>query len=512
MHPLLKRQLRKLSLDAEKVPTLQEWTQLLERIGRTYGQGDQDRYTIERSLMVSSREIQEMWEKASISEERYRVLFDGMPLPIVLFDPTTLQIIQANDAALRLYGYSEEELLALTMLDLKVERDDPELQRVADAAPDAGAKQSVVPWRGVKRHRRKDGSTLDLDITSHVITVGGRRAVLAQNVDVTEKLRLEDQLRQSQKMEAVGRLAGGIAHDFNNILAVILADADYAKEELGEHAQVKPLLEEIEAAATRAASLTHQLLAFSRRQVLQPRVLSLNIVVSDMERMLRRIIGEDVKLEIDLDSTLSSVKADPGQIEQVIMNLVVNARDALDLGGRVTVRTENVHGGGGPVPSEIGADCVVLTVSDDGSGMDAQTVARIFEPFFTTKKIGKGTGLGLATVFGIVKQSGGVVHVESELGRGSSFKVFLPRVDEPARRVEGGSLRVEASGCERVLLVEDDPHVRRAVTQALERRGYKVEQANDGEDAVCRFRGAHAFDIVVTDLVMPGMDGVAVVK
>ena len=639
VHPLLQRQLRKLSVDAGSPPNAEQWKRLIERITRTYEQADQDRYTIERSLMVSSREMQDVcarlarseasfkglverspdsifvraghtilyanaamadllgipdaaelvgasslahlhpddverlvrcremqvegkdiglvearwvrrdgavaiveggssailfdgapaWltvvrdvttqrkaeeeiERAAselrLSEERYRVLFDGMPLPIILFDPATLEILQANDAALQLYGYTETELLARTMTDLKVERDDPELRQVASVAPPSRASGRAVRWRGMKQHRRKDGSTLDLEITSHLITVGGRRAVLAQNVDVTEKLRLEEQLRQSQKMEAVGRLAGGIAHDFNNILAVILADADYAKEQVGEDEQLKSLLEEIESAAARAASLTHQLLAFSRRQVLQPRVLSLNVVVSEMDRMLRRIIGEDVKLELELDPLLASVKADPGQLEQVIMNLVVNARDALPPGGRVTIRTQNANA----APSEIGSDCVVLTVSDDGTGMDAETVARIFEPFFTTKAVGKGTGLGLATVFGIVKQSGGVVHVVSEIGHGSSFNVFLPRVDEPALCIERTSQRMGAVGSERVLLVEDDPHVRRAVTQALERRGYTVVQANDGEDAVCRFRSAHAFDMVVTDLVMPGMDGVAVVR
>ena len=643
MHPLLQRQLRKLGLDAERAPTDAQWRALLERIGRTYEQADQDRYTIERSLMISSHEMQDMcaqvtrseanfkelveqspdpvfvrdgntvlyanaamarllgcdgpselvgtnsldfvhpddvdelvakrrlrakgnaglqveirWVRRDgsaviveggsteitfdgapawltivrdvteqrrakhelertardlrLSEERYRVLFHGMPLPMVLFDPATLHILQANDAALRLYGYSEEELLRMKMTDLKVEPVDAELHHVADAALEATSDAPASLWRGMKRHRRKDGSTMDLDITSHVITVGGRRAILAQNVDVTEKLQLEEQLRQSQKMEAVGRLAGGIAHDFNNILAVILADADYLKEETGEASELRPHLEEIESAAKRAASLTHQLLAFSRRQVLQPRTLSLNAVVTDMERMLRRLIGEDVRLDMILAPDLRAVKADPGQLEQVIMNLVVNARDSIVPGGRVTIRTSSVDAAGKSRPPEFAGDCVRLTVSDNGTGIDEKTLGRIFEPFFTTKDVGKGTGLGLATVFGIVKQSGGVVKVESEVGRGSDFHVYLPCAASDAIVPSARSSRdICAVGSESVLLVEDDPHVRRAVTQALERRGYRVVQADDGEDAVQRFRtGAASFDIVVTDLVMPGIDGVAV--
>ena len=646
VHPLLQRQLRKLGLESNRPPTDAQWRALLERIGRTYEQADQDRYTIERSLMISSHEMQDMcsqvtrsetnfkelveqspdpvfvrsddiilyandamarllgcdgasdlvgtnsldfvhpddidelvakrrlrargdramqieirwvrrdgsmviveggsteitfdgapaWltivrdvteqrrakrelERAAndlrLSEERYRVLFHGMPLPIILFDPATLEILQANDAALELYGYSEAELLALTMRDLKVEPGDPELRHVADCAVDSDPELPAVPWRGIKRHRRKDGSTLDLDITSHAVMVGGRRAILAQNVDVTDKLRLEEQLRQSQKMEAVGRLAGGIAHDFNNILAVILADADFLKEETGESSPLRPHLEEIESAAMRAASLTHQLLAFSRRQVLQPRTLSLNSVVTDMERMLRRLIGEDIRLEMVLAPELRTVKADPGQLEQVIMNLVVNARDSLVSGGRVTIRTSSVEEGQSRTrPAEISGDCVLLTVSDNGTGIDEKTLHRIFEPFFTTKEVGKGTGLGLATVFGIVKQSGGIVQVESALGRGSDFHVYLPCADSDAIPPSMRSSReIQAPGSEHVLLVEDDPHVRRAVTQALERRGYRVVQADNGEDAVERFRtGAAAFDIVVTDLVMPGIDGVAVAE
>ncbi|HEX7665227.1 MAG TPA: PAS domain S-box protein [Polyangiaceae bacterium] len=463
----------------------------------------------------------EQFERASValrgSEERSRHLFERSPMATVLFDVETHLILDVNDAACALYGYGRDEFIGLSFASLKIAAERaafaPDVQRMCDNYR-AGID---TKFRAVKVHVKKDGSLVDLDFTSYMIELGGRAVILAQCYDVTEKRALEDQLRQSQKMEAVGRLAGGIAHDFNNILAVILADADFVKYELGLEHELACHLTEIEDAASRAAALTKQLLAFSRKQVLQPRVLSVNDAVQDMERMLRRLIGEDFALELALDPAAGSSEADPNQLEQVIMNLVVNARDAMTSGGKVTIATSNTR----IEPDDIGwpADMapgpyILLSVADTGSGMDALTMSRIFEPFFTTKEMGKGTGLGLATVFGIVRQSGGLVRVTSEPGRGSTFHVYLPRIDSVAtptwRPPPDPSL---SYGNERILLVEDDAHVRRAVTHVLRRRGYDVVEAPSGEDALTLFGGSEApFDIVVTDLVMPGLDGVVVAE
>jgi PAS domain S-box-containing protein len=449
-----------------------------------------------------------------LSEERYRVLFDSAPIIVVVFDPATLRVLEVNDAATILYGYSREEFLKLGMLDLKVDQADAELKG-AQSEVLSGAPQRPYVWRGIKEHRKKNGEIVQLDLSSHGVTIEGRRAVLSMAYDVTDKRRLEEQLRHSQKMEAVGRLAGGVAHDFNNILAVILADTDYVKEELGAENPVWPQLDEIGAAAERAAALTHQLLAFSRRQILKPRVLALNAVVTDMERMLRRLIGEDMVLEMKLEPTLGAVMADPGQLEQVIMNLIVNARDAMTHGGRITMQTHNMEvlAGDRERPVDLApGPYVALTVTDTGSGMDDATIARIFEPFFTTKGVGRGTGLGLSTVFGIVQQSGGFIHVTSRVGVGSSFRISLPRVDQHiASSTKKIPSATAAIGDERVLLVEDDPHVRRAAKRALQRRGYSVIEAANGEEAIARYRGREEeFDLVVTDIVMPGLDGVEV--
>jgi two-component system cell cycle sensor histidine kinase/response regulator CckA len=327
-----------------------------------------------------------------------------------------------------------------------------------------------------------------------------------------ERGRLEEQLRQAQKMEAIGRLAGGVAHDFNNLLTAINGYSEVLLADMPPDDRLRPYVEEIVKAGERATRLTQQLLVFSRKHRVEPEVLDLNAVIADTAGMLRRLIGEDIVLLTRLDPTIGRVRADSGQLQQVLMNLAVNARDAMPDGGRLTIETANVDLDV-PAPRTFGdvppGAYVMLAVSDTGCGMDAETQAHIFEPFFTTKEATKGTGLGLSTVYGIVQQSGGHIWVYSEPERGSVFKVYLPRVAEPsAPRAAPPAPATATGGSETVLLVEDDEQVRALMVSALHGCGYEVLEASDGIQALLVV-GQHTgpIDLLVTDLVLPGMSG-----
>jgi len=344
-----------------------------------------------------------------------------------------------------------------------------------------------------------------VDENDEVQFIGG------MGIDITERRQLEDQLRQSQKMEAVGRLAGGVAHDFNNLLTVISGYGDMIMRGLAPDDPLHGCIEEVLKASSRATSLTNQLLAFSRRQVIQPRILDLNILVANMDRMLRRVIGEHIELETVLTPSLGSVKADAGQLEQVIMNLAVNARDAMPEGGRLFIRTGNVDV---PHSSRLHADvrpgCYVrLTVADTGKGMDAEIMIHLFEPFYTSKATGKGTGLGLSTVYGIVKQSGGEIVVESEPGSGATFHIYLPRIVGVLDTAHPAGIQPTVrAGTETILLVEDEPGVRQLVREMLHRLGYTILEAGGGAEALRIFdqhRGV--IDLLLTDVIMPHMSG-----
>ncbi|MCC6858514.1 MAG: PAS domain-containing protein [Bryobacterales bacterium] len=336
--------------------------------------------------------------------------------------------------------------------------------------------------------------------------------VLVVVEDITEQRQLEERLRQSQKMEAVGTLAGGVAHDFNNLLTVISGYSELLRESLGAESRLLPEVEEIQKAADRAASLTSQLLAYSRKQMLRPRPISLNAVVSGIEPMLRRLIGEHIALHLVLDPAARMVKADPGQVEQVILNLAVNARDAMPEGGRLTIETREVdlqQAEAGQLPLPASGRYVLLAVSDTGHGMDKETLAHLFEPFFTTKQMGRGTGLGLSTVYGIVRQSGGYIWAHSEPGMGATFRIYLPVLCEaPAETQPQPRPAGAAAGTETILLVEDEASLRRMVAEALGRCGYTVLQAGGGEEALSVAR-AHKgpLHLLVSDVVMPGMNG-----
>jgi PAS domain S-box-containing protein len=418
-----------------------------------------------------------------------------------------LRIIDVNKCFLELGGHQREDVIGRSASDL-------------DLWGSAAAQDSFLETVGRERSLRdqeiqvvdKEGVTRTYQISAEIINLQGEECILSLTNDITEHRALEEQLRQAQRMESIGQLAGGVAHDFNNLLTAITGYSEISLRRLGIHHPVSKNIEQIRKAGTRAASLTRQLFAFSRRQMLQPRLLDLNALVSDMNSMLQRLIGEDIDLITILKSDLGQIKADPGQIEQVVMNLVVNARDAMPRGGMITIETTNVDLDRFYSRSHVSAvpgPCVLLAITDTGAGIDAATQKRIFEPFFTTKEIGKGTGLGLSTVYGIVKQSDGYIWVYSEVGKGTTFKVYLPRVDESEEAEPIGALQPEAlSGRETVLIVEDEDQLRDLAQQILEENGYSVFTAANGADGlrVCEeFRGR--FDLVITDVVMPLMSG-----
>lgn len=440
------------------------------------------------------------------SEARYRQLFQAITDPVLVCDRTTLACLAVNDAAVAEYGYSRDEFLTMTLQDIYPPEDVPaSMERLAQAG-------SSPERRGVWRHQKKTGEIISVEISTYGLTFADRSACLMQARNVTEQQQLEEQFRQAQKMEAIGRLAGGIAHDFNNLITVIKGYSELLQSRISASDPAAQLLGEIYQAGERAGTLTSQLLAFSRQQVLAPQALNLNTVVSNTETMLRRLIGEDIILTTDLSPSLGPIKADPGQIEQVLMNLAVNTRDAMPQGGTLTLATQTVHLDESycrRVADLSPGDYVLLTVSDNGCGIDAATQAKMFEPFFTTKPVGKGTGLGLATVHGIVKQSGGHIAVESAVGQGTRFQIYLPLVAEPVPegRSQGRS-RTLPQGTETILVVEDEDAVRALEIHVLQRCGYRVLEAANGQAALHLVEHAPGpIHLLMSDVVMPHLGG-----
>ena len=419
-----------------------------------------------------------------------------------------------NPAFSRITGYSREEVLGQNPRILKAGKQNPEIYEQLWATILKGE-----IWHGELINRRKDGSFYTEQINIAPVR-GGRREIthfIANKQDVTARKLLEQQVTQAQKMEAVGRLAGGVAHDFNNLLTIINGYAQLLTDRSSPQDPRWGIFEEIQMAGERAASLTRQLLAFSRRQVMEPRVLDLSSVLANTEKMLRRLIGEDIELVATLDPGLGLVKVDPGQIEQVVLNLAVNARDAMPEGGKLFIETSNVELDEDDVrrnPNMEPGKYVMVAVSDTGCGMDQETQAHIFEPFFTTKEKGKGTGLGLATVYGIVKQSGGSIWIYSEPGRGSTFKIYFPCVEEALSRSEPAEVRTKpAKGKETVLVVEDEAGVRTLVCETLKSKGYKILQAEGAAQAL-KIAGQHTkpIHLLLTDVVMPETGGKELTK
>ena len=478
------------------------------------------KHNLARLVPAIEREMREAAQRAArrraedalrASEARYRALFEASPVPMWVFEEGSRRFAAVNQAALDHYGYTREEFARMTIEDIRPPEDRLKLHEHLETPAER-------PFEQIWRHRKKDGTPIHVAVSARDLEYAGRPARIVLAHDVTDRLRAEDalrkteeQLRQAQKLEGIGSLAGGIAHDFNNMLSIILSYASLLLEGLKPGDPFASDVVEIRRAAERAAEMTRQLLAFSRKQMLSPRVLDLNQTLAGMEKMLRRLVGESVEVSFQAAPALGRVLVDPSQVEQVVMNLVVNARDAMPDGGTVTLETTNVHLDDAYAAEHVGVTpgpYVLLAVTDTGTGMDRQTQARIFEPFFTTKEIGKGTGLGLSTVFGIVKQSGGHIWVYSEVGRGTTFKVYLPLSERAVESVLEPLPPAGLEGSETVLLVEDDDQLRTLTRTLLRRNGYHVIDAqNGGEALIACEQHPGEIHLLLTDVVMPRMSG-----
>jgi two-component system cell cycle sensor histidine kinase/response regulator CckA len=458
--------------------------------------------------------LQSSQEQLRASEERYRDLFENAQDFIVTVDLQG-RFTSANNAVLQVSGFSREDFLNKKILDV-VAPGSAELAVAAFKEVLGGSKRGGSQLELVS----KDGRKVWVEVSSRRLTQNGA-VVGIQSIgrDISWRKRLEQELLHSQKMEAVGRLAGGVAHDFNNLLGVIIGYSDLCLQELGAVDPLRKRIGEIRKAGKRAAEVTKQLLAFSRKQVLTPKVVDLSSLVSETTRMLLRLMGEDIELITKLSPVAARVQTDPAQMQQVIMNLALNARDAMPRGGKLILETATValdHATGSAIFEEltergvfvIPGRYVLLAVSDTGTGMDEQTKARIFEPFFTTKQPGEGTGLGLATVYGFVKQSGGYIWVYSEVGRGTTLKIYLPQIQASAEPVEQEASPRLPHGSETVLLVEDEESLRELNQELMEGLGYTVLQAAYGAQAL-EMAEQHSgqIDLLLTDVVMPGMSG-----
>jgi len=477
-----------------------------------YGERDKEILIFVARQLASAIEIKRNEQALRRSEARYRSLVQSSVYGIYR-SSLEGRFLDVNPALISMLGYGSAEDVLLLDPEKDVFAHAEEHKRLIEEFRSTGRLDGMeVKWK------RKDGGAITVRISGRAVSSADEPADVLEAIaeDVTDRRVLEDQFRQAQKMEAVGRLAGGVAHDFNNLLMVI---SGYAEVILAKLDLTHPLHEKgraIQQAADRATTLTRQLLAFSRKQLLELKVVDVNTIVEDMERLLRPLIGENIDLAARLAPDAGHTRADAGQLEQVLMNLVVNAKDAMPSGGSLTIRTQKVavdetHRGGQTFIRP--GNYVLLSVSDTGMGMDKETQSRIFEPFFTTKEKGKGTGLGLSTVYGIVKQTGGYVMVQSEEGRGTTFHIYLPQVEAAAETNAAPIAHTAVGGTETVLLVEDEESVRQLVRETLAAKGYQVVEAENGEAGLAAAEKLEGrIDLVITDVVMPGMGGRELVK
>jgi PAS domain S-box-containing protein len=466
--------------------------------------GVQCMLAISRDVTALKRAEQELRR----SEEQYRTTIEQAPYGICR-TVAEGRMTMVNSALVRLLGYSTaEEVMALN-LARDVYRDPSDRERLMAMAHE----RSPAEWPFATVWKRKDGTNISVRLAGRAIRddQGQPREFEVFVEDVTKQEALETQLRMVQKMEAVGQLAGGVAHDFNNLLMIMGSRAAMVLEQADDKEQVVAQAEEIVRTTRRAAALTRQLLAFSRKQVLQPSVLNVNSLLAEMEKVLPRLIGENIEISIIASPLIGKVKVDRGQFEQVLMNLAINARDAMPQGGKLVIETSSVELGEDFVSAHPGAKSgrhVLLAVRDSGAGMDQETLARIFEPFFTTKERGRGTGLGLAMVYGIVEQSGGYISVSSVPGEGSTFSIYLPVVVEASPDVEPEEVLLAPGGTETILVVEDEEALRTVCARALRSKGYTVWEAANGAEALKILSAKpEAIHLLLTDVIMPGMNG-----
>jgi len=446
------------------------------------------------------------------SEERFSKAFRKNPLAITISTEADGRYLDVNDAFLDLLGFERSDVIGHTAAQLRF---------WSEPSDRTDMLRQLKEDKQVAKHHTQfttaTGETREAEVWAESIELDGQPCVLAITRDVTEVRRLEAQFRQAQKMEAVGRLAGGMAHDFNNILSVIVGYSDLSLDLVAPGSPVNRYLAQIKKASNQAALLTRQLLAFSRKQVVFPKILDLNDVVHNMADMLQRMVGEDVAISFRPTTPIGSVRADPGQLEQVLMNLMVNARDAMPSGGKVFIETGHAELDEHYVsqhPGSLAGQQVVLVVSDTGCGIDESIKSKIFEPFFTTKGVGQGTGLGLSTVYGIVKQSGGYIFVYSEPGKGTTFKIYFPRVAERAEPLVQSHEQAELpGGSETILVVEDDGPLRELAVQMLQDAGYQVIEATNAEYALDLMKASKPrIDLLLTDVIMPGNSGVELLE
>jgi two-component system, cell cycle sensor histidine kinase and response regulator CckA len=456
-------------------------------------------------ILAIARDVtlrKETQESLRQNAENFEYLFSNHPMPMWVFDPHTLQFLEVNQAAVDKYGYSRQEFLAMSSADLRPPGEARRLRNFLRGLP-AGDHGDAGHWR----HLAKNGRIIDAEVFWRSVNFAGRDAVLSVIEDITERKLLEEQLRQSQKLEAVGRLAGGVAHEFNNLLTVILGYSQLLLNRTDCEHPMHAGLDKIRESAEKAGILTRQLVAFSRRQSLQPGILDLNKVVAGMEKMLRRIIGDRIELVTKLSPELGLVRADSSQIDQVVMNLVLNARDAMPQGGTVTLETADrevseLEAAAGHRPGPY----AMVAVTDTGEGIDEESRRHLFEPFFSTRGEGEGAGLGLSVVYGMIQQHGGFIRVTSESGHGARFDVYLPRVPDLA----GESIyeSMETGGFETILVVDDEAGVLRLIAETLRGSGYTVIETLDSAEALEMATGQKLHvDLLLTDVMMPKVNG-----